>query len=60
MGKREAVAEDLRRLGLILFSAAIISGFLGSRFGWGATLMGAVLGTTAWAIGVQLTGGDEE
>lgn len=52
MSRRNALAEDLRRLGLALLIAAIVGGFLQDQVAAGVAYLGLVLGAALWIAGL--------
>lgn len=49
-----ALAEDLRRFGLVLLAAAVVSGFLQDKVSIGAAIYAAVIGVVFNGVGYWL------
>jgi hypothetical protein len=50
---REAVQEDLRKVGIALMVAALVGSVLEDRVTWIGAVLGAALGAAMWVAGVR-------
>lgn len=60
MSVSKAVAENLRRLGLILLAAGLIGGFLQNEVGYGPAIYATVSGVGLAIVGYWLHNSKEE
>lgn len=55
MTRTLAVAEDLRKFGLAVAVSAIVGGLLEDVVPVGVSVLGGIIGTSAWTVGLLLT-----
>jgi hypothetical protein len=51
VSRRNAISEDLRKLGLILIAAGIVAGFLRGQVSAGAAILAAISGLALSFVG---------
>lgn len=54
MSPGEALAEDLRRVGIVLVAAGVVTGFLQGELGPGAAIYATVIGIALAIVGYWL------